>query len=234
MANISEQAYLRNYFIKEELPRIEVEGIDVDEVYVNEIIKRISRKGKILDIGTGNAHIPIKVAKRNREIEIVAIDLSKASVRIVKENSFPFKDLSFDEVVIRLAPHSIREVYRVLKHGGWYIHRACGTWNCWKEIREIFGERALPYATAGWWQTSVGRLERLEMLGFEEIYEMCFLVRRYYKLNQLIKEIQFNPIIEDFDFERDLSKLEGLKRKHETTKGIRITGDPIILFGRKP
>lgn len=175
MADTSEQAYLRNDFIKEELPRIEVEGVNVDEVYVNEIVKRISRKGIILDIGTGNAHVPIKMVKRSRELEIVAIDLSKPSVRIAKENSIPFKnihilradghnlpfkDFSFDEVVVRLAPHSIREVYRVLKHGGWYIHRACGTWNCWKEIREIFGERALPYATAGWWQTSVGRLRK--------------------------------------------------------------------------
>jgi ubiquinone/menaquinone biosynthesis C-methylase UbiE len=249
MTDTSEQAYLRNSFIKEEIPRIEVEGIDVDEVYINEIVKRALRKEKILDIGTGNAHIPIEIAKRNRELEIIAIDLSKTSVKIAKKNSLhfenihilradghnlPFKDLSFDGVIVRLAPHSIREAYRVLKHRGWYIHRACGTWNCWKEIREIFGERALPYATSSWWQTSAGRLGRLEVHGFEVVYEMFFLVKRYYTLNQIIKELQFNPIVKNFDLERDMSKLEELERKHKTTKGIRITGDPIILFGRKP
>ncbi len=248
MADTLEQARLRDIFIKEELPKIKIEGIDVDKVYVDKIIENAPERGKIIDIGTGNAHIPVKLINRNRNLEIFAIDLSKASVRIAKENcsfsdkihvlradghNLPFRDSVFDEVIVRLAPHSIKEAYRVLKEGRCYIHRACGIYNCWKEIHEIFGERALPYATAEWWKTSEGRLERYEMRGFKIVYEMSFLVKKYYTMDQIVMEMKFNPIVRDFDPKKDKHKLKELERKYKTKWGIRITGDPLILFARK-
>lgn len=248
MADTLEQARLRDIFIKEELPRIKIEGIDVDKVYIDKIIEKAPERGKIIDIGTGNAHIPAKLINRNRNLEIFAIDLSKASVRIAKENcsfsdkihvlradghNLPFRDSVFDEVIVRLAPHSIKEAYRVLKEGRCYIHRACGIYNCWKEIHEIFGERAMPYATAEWWKTSEGRLERYEMRGFKIVYEMSFLVKKYYTMDQIVMEMKFNPIVRDFDPKKDKHKLKELERKYKTKWGIRITGDPLILFARK-
>ena len=248
MADTPEQAYLRDRFIKEELEKIEIEGVDVDEVYVSEVVRKAPEHGKILDIGTGNAHIPIEVISRNRELEIFAIDLSKASVKIAKENTstfrnihilradsynLPFRDEVFDDVIVRLAPHSIKEAYRVLKKGGWYIHRACGEYNCWKEVHEVFGERALPYARADWWKTSIRRLERYAWYGFETVYEMAFLIKKYYTLDQIVKEMLFNPIVKDFDPERDKPKLKELERKYKTGKRIRITGDPLIIFGKR-
>lgn len=248
MADTPEQARLRDRFIKEEIPHIKIEGIDVDEIYIKEIIEKCPKGGKILDIGTGTAHIPVELVKREKELEIFAIDLSESSVRIAKQNSYgfegieilradghnlPFRDLAFDEVIVRLATHSIKEAHRVLKEGGWYIHRACGVYNCWKEIHEIFGERALPYATAEWWKTSEGRLERYEMRGFKIVYEMSFLVKKYYTMDQIVMEMKFNPIVRDFDPKKDKHKLKELERKYKTKWGIRITGDPLILFARK-
>ncbi|GEM_PF-6540575 len=91
MGDTFEQAHLRDSFIKEELQKIKIEGINADEVYVSEIIKKAPKKGKILDIGTGTAHIPIKIAKLNRDLEIVATDLSEASAKIARENSSAFE-----------------------------------------------------------------------------------------------------------------------------------------------
>ncbi len=188
------------------------------------------------------------MVKRNRELEIFALDLSEASVKIAKENSsgvenieilradgqnLPFRDLAFDVIIVRLASHSIREAHRVLKEGRWYIHRACGAYNCWKEVHEIFGERAEPYSRADWWKSSTGRLERYMMRGFKIVYEMSFLVRRYYTMEQIIKEMLFNPVVKDFDPKKDELKLKELKKRCKTKQGIRITGDPIIILGRK-
>ena len=248
MADTQEKAHLRNRFIKEELPGIRVEGVDVDLFYIKEVLKRSKERGKVLDIGTGTAHIPIELLRRGSHLEIFAIDLSEASLRIAKENSsgvesihilradgysLPFRESAFDEVIVRLAPHSIREAYRVLKRGGWYIHRACGEYNCRKEIHEVFGDRALPYAEASWWRTTSGRLERYKKRGFSQVYEISFHVRRYYTLDQIIMEMRFNPIVRDFDPEKDRSKLEELKRRYGTEKGIRITGYPLIIFAQK-
>jgi len=248
LADTPEQAHLRDRFIKEEIPHIKIEGINVDEIYIKEIVEKRPKGGKILDIGTGTAHIPVELVKRDKELEIFAIDLSEASVRIAKQNSYglegieilradghnlPFRDLAFEEVIARLASHSIKEAHRVLKEGGWYIHRACGVYNCWKEIHEIFGERAQPYTRADWWKSPTGRLERYVMRGFKTVYEMSFLVRRYYTMDQIIKEMSFNPIVKDFDPRKDEPVLRELEKRCKTEKGIRITGDPLIIFARK-
>jgi len=206
-----EKALLRDEFIREDLKKILLEGVDVDEVYLRRIAGRASKGGIILDIGTGTAHIPLEVARRILEVEIVTMDLSGASVKIAKRNveatnhgerihvvradgyNLPFKDQCLDGVIIRLAPHSIAEAHRVLKDGGWYILRACGGYCCGKEIKEIFGERALPFAAADWWKTSTGRLERLDYRGFRDVQEMSYLVKKYYTLEQIIKEMRFDP-----------------------------------------
>ena len=249
LGNTLRQASLRDVFIKRELKRIRVEGIDADEVYIEEIIKRCPKGCKILDIGTGTAHIPVSILKKKGEdVEIIAVDISLASVKIAKKNiskygnvhllradgyNLPFKDSSFNEVIVRLAPHSIREAYRVLKENGWYIHRACGQFNCWKEIHEVFGERAFPYAKAEWWKTSFKRLERYNSVGFKDVYEMAFLVKKYYTFEQMVKEMLFNPIVRNFDLKRDIDKLKELERRFGTKDGIRITADPLIILARK-
>ena len=84
---------------------------------------------------------------------------------------------------------------------------------------------------AEWWKTSFGRLEKLKQRGFKEVYEMFFLVQKYYTLEQIIKELTFNPIVKDFNPEKDISKLKELEKKYRTQKGIKITADPLILFG---
>jgi len=246
-----EKALLRDRFIKEDLKKIVVEGVDVDGVYVKEVVEKGFSGALILDVGTSTAHIPLEIIKRCKWLRVIALDLSSTSVKIAKKNveaanyvknifiiradgyNLPFRDFCFAEVIIRLAPHSIRKTYRVLKTGGWYILRACGKYNCWKEVHEIFGERALPFTTAEWWKTSIGRLERLAWYGFKDVHEISFLVRRYYTLNQITKEMMFNPIVKDFNEEKDRSKLKELERRFETEKGIRITGYPLILLGKK-
>jgi ubiquinone/menaquinone biosynthesis C-methylase UbiE len=246
-----EKALLRDEFIKEDSKKIVLEGVDVDEVFLKEIAVRVSKGSRILDVGAGTGHVALEIARRIQEIEIFAMDLSRASTQIAKQNieatshdrriqviradgyHLPFKDQCFDEVIVRLAPHSIAEAYRVLRDDGWYILRAAGEHGGGKEIKEIFGERALPFATADWWKTSTGRLERVAYRGFRDVQEFSYLVKKYYTLEQIIKEMRFDPVVKDFDQEIDMPKLKELGKKYVTGIGICLTTDPLILLGRK-
>ncbi len=96
--------------------------------------------GRILDIGTGPGYLPIEIAKRSPNIEIIGIDISPSMVKIASGNSkqmgfshrvrfvfgdvakIPFESEHFDFVVSTASLHhwskpiaSIREIYRVLK-----------------------------------------------------------------------------------------------------------------------
>ena len=62
---------------------------------------------------------------------------------------------------------------------------------------------------------------------------MFFLVNRYYTLEQVVKELRSNPIVKDFNIEKDMRKVRELEERYKTKYGIRITGDPLILLGKK-
>lgn len=99
--------------------------------------------GRILDVGTGPAHIPILLAQRLPGCRVIAIDAAEHMLRIARENvanarlahrislelcdakRLPFPDAHFDAVlsnsIIHHIPdprHVFREVARVLRPGG--------------------------------------------------------------------------------------------------------------------
>jgi len=131
------QVLMRHQFINHDEPVIEREGVNVDDFYTDEVVKRCSEHSVMLDIGTGTGHIPLQISRKGPAgIYIVAMDVSNASVKIAKKNTrkkknieilrgdgynLPFKDNSFESAICRLAPHSIKEMYRVLKSKGCYV-----------------------------------------------------------------------------------------------------------------
>ncbi len=110
---------------------------------VTEEVSSKASSGKILDIGTGPGRIPLEIARRSRNLEIEAIDISPAMVRIASKNakdadlsghvqfrygsaeSIPFEDGYFDLVISTLSFHHwakptecLKEIHRVLRNGG--------------------------------------------------------------------------------------------------------------------
>jgi len=243
------QVLMRQHFIKHDEPVIEREGVNVDDFYINEVAKRCSEHSMMLDIGTGTGHIPLQISRRGPAgIYIVAMDVSKASVEIAKKNArtlknveilrgdgynLPFKDGSFDLAICRLAPHSIKETHRVLKTKGCYVLYGYGHTCCWKELEEVFGNRVMMFCEQEWWKTPQSRLEKLKERGFKEVYEVDFLIKEYYTMDQIQRRMEFDPIIKEFHRRKDKTELESLKKKFSIEKGIRLTGDPVILFGTK-
>lgn len=244
-----ERSFAKDKFEKEEI--IEKDGVDVDKVYEDDVLERCSDGSKILDIGTGIGYIPLQIVQKSKKaIEVIAMDLSKSMVKIARKNTaslynvviirgdahnLPFKDESFDVVMSKLAPYNIEEASRILKPGGWYILQMSGRFDCWKEIETIFGDRT---SSSIWhrlaaYKTSWERLEWLESHGFTDLQERDFIVRHYYTLDQLIRQMEFDPIVKGFNKEKDFHLLKELEKKYCSSKGIQITKYPLIIMGKK-
>ncbi|HHT9134370.1 MAG TPA: class I SAM-dependent methyltransferase [Candidatus Avalokitesvara rifleensis] len=127
-------------------------------------VARELRCGKILDVGTGPGYVPIEIAKRNEEVFVDGIDLTRKFREIGERNArnagvsarvhfetgdatkMPFDDNSYDVVISTGAMHHwkyparvIDEMYRVLKPGGeaWVLdpNKECSSEE-WEEFLE--------------------------------------------------------------------------------------------------
>lgn len=99
--------------------------------------------GKILDVGTGPGSLPLEIAKRNQNLEIIGIDISPEMIRIAGRNAadsglsdrvkfqvnnaadLPFDNACFNLVMSTLSFHHwlepvrcLKEICRVLKEDG--------------------------------------------------------------------------------------------------------------------
>jgi len=99
--------------------------------------------GRILDIGTGPGYLPIEIAKRSPNLEVVGIDISSGMLKVANRNammlglaksvrfqfgyaeSLPFEDRCFDFVLSTISLHHwlnpvgcVKEIYRVLRDDG--------------------------------------------------------------------------------------------------------------------
>jgi ubiquinone/menaquinone biosynthesis C-methylase UbiE len=117
----------------------------IEEYYgpVAEEIVSTFASGVILDLGTGPGYLPIEIARRTPDINIIGIDLSRSLIRIAQANAaitdfsrqlqfevgnaarLDFDNASFDMVISTGMLHSLKnpvavlnEMHRVVKKGG--------------------------------------------------------------------------------------------------------------------
>jgi ubiquinone/menaquinone biosynthesis C-methylase UbiE len=139
--------------------------------FYREVAEEVSSKvslEKILDIGTGPGYVPLEIARRSQNLEIKAVDVSPAMVRIARKNaedaglagrvqfqygsaeSIPFGNGYFDLIISTISFHHwarpkecLKEIHRVLKNSGeaWiYDLRRDPTKEARSQLRNRYGK----------------------------------------------------------------------------------------------
>lgn len=119
------------------------------ESYYKEVAEQVvahTSRGAILDIGSGPGYLPIEIAKRAPDLRIVGIDLSKALIKIARENAaqanladrvqfiqgdgnrLGFKDNSFDMLISTGSLHAWKRPIRVFNECHRVLKAECDAW----------------------------------------------------------------------------------------------------------
>jgi len=219
--------------------------------YVLKISSVVKPQMTLLDVGCGTAHIIENLSARHKSAIFVGLDVSPPMLKIARLNTIrspsvmlvegdgltlPFLACSSDIVIARLAEHSLREAYRVLKRGGFFFRYGLGP-EANKEIAEFFPRRIdeggffVPENLEEWKKEVC---EEVTNAGFsvESIDE--YKEREYYpNIENLMNLIEMVPLVKNFDREEDMEVMEALAKKFWTKEGIQITWHYCILMARR-
>lgn len=109
---------------------------EVDEAFVDRVVKLGAKMGHFLDVGTGPAQIPIMLAKRCPKLHITAIDLSQEMLKIARKHvaaneltnritlelvdakNLPYPDNTFDGLISNSIVHHVHDSLTALKEMG--------------------------------------------------------------------------------------------------------------------
>ena len=223
-----------------------------------EILESVTDKNsRILDLGTGGGE---KLLKRFPKdvLEIVGIDFSEAMIETAKKNlalsdrcNVTFKVMNnldlkfpkeyFDVVVARNTVIDAKQIYGILKPGGYLIVRGVDKYDC-HQLKMIFGKGQ---ASMDKIPISIIDYEAILSAGFKDVELVPLHVREYFKdWETLYKFLLKVPIIDDFsdkDFDvkdfynkkLEIDKLKEYVSKNTTDKGILLLRRYYGIIARK-
>lgn len=205
-----------------------------------EVVKHITPKTKMLDIGCGSGEKSIrfysfankiyltdfeaemlKKAKKNVEkyYEEIPNTKKKFNFEILDCNGpFNFPDNTFDLVVSRHCGANMKEVFRVLKKNGVYISEDYYSEDC-QELKDFF-KRGQDYNKEPLFKKVMteslnANFSQIKFLKFEEI--------EYYKtIDDLKYLLTHTPILDYYNEKEDDKVLKKYVNKFATSKGIRL------------
>jgi len=199
-----------------------------------------------LDVGCGDGKFAFSIA--NNFAKIIGFDSSHELLKIAarKQKEFkvenvsfvfgdaqktPFENELFDIIFNRRGPSFYKEYYRLLKRDGYYLEIGIGEKDC-VDLKKVFG-RGQGY---GAWDQS--RLEKdkkeFNQLGFKIIYAKAISYSEYYESKEEFDNfLQGVPIFEDFDSDKDKTKLEAYSEKFKTPKGILVLRQRVVYVVQK-
>lgn len=219
---------------------------DPEKVFKDKLLNLASRDKIALDIGCADGKFTLSIAPYFKKV--LGIDTSKINLDIAKSHSddersrnveyfledaehTSFKDSFFDLAYCRRGPSFYEEYYRVLKDQGYYLEIGIGEKDT-IELKRMFG-RGQNY---GKWNVSTldDNLKKLRALGFKVIFADNFHYFEYYpSYDEFDLFLQGVPIFEDFDSEKDKSKLQEYVEKFTTNKGIELQRHRLVMVVQK-
>lgn len=219
---------------------------DPEKIFKEKIIGLGSKNKIALDIGCADGKFTLSISPYFQKM--FGIDTSKVNLDIAMKNNkngksknvkyslqdandTSFKDSYFDLAYCRRGPSYYDEYHRILKTNGFYLEIGIGEKDT-IELKKVFG-RGQGY---GEWEKSTldKNLNELQKLGFEVIFAENFHYFEYYpSYKELDFFLQGVPIFEDFDSEKDKTKLQKYTRKYSTDTGIQVSRHRLVMVVEK-
>lgn len=210
----------------------------VDFDYYEEVKSHITPETVMADIGCGSAEKACKNYGEAKQILLIDNEeemILKANQNIQKycgKNAKKFKTIcedgsnkpkiapnSLDLLVSRHCGVKTKVIYNSLKFGGYFISQDIDKEDCW-ELKKLFNRGQSFNKKQSVKQKTMKEIlsynfTKVEILNFEQI--------EYYKtVDDLIYLLERTPILNYFDREKDLEKLQEYVNKNSTPKGIKL------------
>ena len=238
------QAFLRDKSIKQNKEKKQ-------DSYTAKILSVLNPGMRLLDIGCGTGHIIQRLASSCGKVFLIGLDISPAMIQIAGRDSLsspnvvfalgdgmklPLSDCSFDIVINRLAEHSVREAYRVLREGGYFFEYGLGP-DADREIKEFFPERIDPESfcipkVIGKWKEEA--CQEVMDAGFTiENIEDYREEEHFRDVEELMDTIEMVPLVKDFDRGKDQVIIKALAEKYGVETGISATWHYYVVKARK-
>lgn len=203
----------------------------------------------MLDIGCGVGTTIKSLAPK--VAQVYGIDVSRRLIRGAKKGAprnahfrvadgrkLPFPDQFFDVIISQrgAATENIsfaREMWRVLKLGGIFIAITIGERDK-ENIKRIFGRGQLFNALIKSKTESARHVALLKRLGFSSVHVEEYDPTEYFAtLEDLVRRLEYAPIIPHFHRIRDKRVLNEIKRKLSDGKGVRTNSHRLIVTAAK-
>lgn len=231
-----------------------IRGEDTQRPWVldDKIKALLSPDSVMLDIGSGDGRKLLNNAMHCKEItalepstemrELAHSLISNhkiTNINIVNGTSekLPFQNNVFDIVSCMLAPWNASEVFRVLKHGGYFINEAIGSADKF-EFKKVFGKDH-----NGNWRGSLLQYTTHEFIKQYEDRLVPYFTNvsiqegywdTYYDIRGLIELCEHTSTIKDFNIINDNKFLEVIHKTFNSPKGIKITQNRLLIIAKKP
>jgi SAM-dependent methyltransferase len=142
----------------------------------------------------------------------------------------PYAACAFDVIVARLTPFALPAALHALRPGGTFISAGFGAAH-WLELNEVFPtERRIRFGRhftddeqRGYWREA----------GFHAVETHGWRWEETHSLEELRDVLDFAPVIDAFDRDRDAPLLEALQERFRANGGVRLTHEPRVILGRK-
>ena len=214
-----------------------IQDLDINERFFHEIAWYLYKGYRILDIGTGNGYVLKELIRRNHDLalEFYGVDNSAEMVKAASEElgdladivrgsaeRLPFRDVTFEVVTAKNVTRiNMREVYRVLKHGGVFVFREYGTGKGLCEVTKLFPGRVIRQREPEYYKRMA------EDAGLSVIRLNSYLfTRKYDSAEDIVTIVRSFPLIQDFG-EADEQLII------ESCRDATVSSDPFIMVCKK-
>jgi SAM-dependent methyltransferase len=222
------------------------------QYFIQAAVARLRPGGRLLDTGAGTGIIAAMLARlAPAACAVYVTDLSWAMLALTRQNltgrstvgplenvllfradarTPPYAASAFDVIVARLTPFALPAALHALRPGGTFISAGFGAAH-WQELNEVFPtERRIRF---GRHFTDDEQRAYWCEAGFDAVETHGWRWEETHSLEELRDVLDFAPVIEDFDRDRDASLLEALRERHGANGEVRLTHEPRVILGRK-